>query len=180
MALIKCKECGKEISDSAVSCPNCGFKIIQENNIVKEIEVKSKQIRTGSIISLISSSIILLFLIMICTYNFLMPKTYTEKDKATFTINIGATKDEINQSAFTTYFVTGIIFTIISFILVILYLNKKIKKIKIYKIALLISSILELLLFYAYSQVAQCCGYIILILPLMNIVGAIIVVTGKE
>lgn len=24
MALIKCQECGKEISDKAVSCPNCG------------------------------------------------------------------------------------------------------------------------------------------------------------
>lgn len=26
MALIKCKECGKEISENAVSCPNCGAK----------------------------------------------------------------------------------------------------------------------------------------------------------
>lgn len=26
MALIKCKECGKEISDQATSCPNCGAK----------------------------------------------------------------------------------------------------------------------------------------------------------
>jgi len=26
MALIQCKECGKEISDTAVSCPNCGAK----------------------------------------------------------------------------------------------------------------------------------------------------------
>jgi len=26
MSLIKCIECGKEISDSARSCPNCGFR----------------------------------------------------------------------------------------------------------------------------------------------------------
>lgn len=26
MALIKCKECAKEISDSAKQCPHCGFK----------------------------------------------------------------------------------------------------------------------------------------------------------
>lgn len=26
MALIKCPECGKEISDRAVQCPNCGFQ----------------------------------------------------------------------------------------------------------------------------------------------------------
>lgn len=27
MALIKCPECGKEISDKAVSCPNCGYPL---------------------------------------------------------------------------------------------------------------------------------------------------------
>lgn len=25
MSLIKCNECGREISDSAVKCPNCGY-----------------------------------------------------------------------------------------------------------------------------------------------------------
>lgn len=30
MALIKCPECGKEISDRATSCPNCGYPISQE------------------------------------------------------------------------------------------------------------------------------------------------------
>ncbi len=30
MAMIKCPECGKEISDKAVSCPNCGYLIRQE------------------------------------------------------------------------------------------------------------------------------------------------------
>jgi len=35
MALIKCPECSKEVSDKAVSCPNCGFPIassIQQKN----------------------------------------------------------------------------------------------------------------------------------------------------
>ena len=27
MALIKCSECGKEISDKAKKCPHCDFKI---------------------------------------------------------------------------------------------------------------------------------------------------------
>jgi RNA polymerase subunit RPABC4/transcription elongation factor Spt4 len=27
MALINCKECGKEISDGAIACPHCGAKI---------------------------------------------------------------------------------------------------------------------------------------------------------
>lgn len=27
MALINCKECGKEVSDKAISCPNCGAQV---------------------------------------------------------------------------------------------------------------------------------------------------------
>lgn len=32
MSLIKCPECGKEISDKALTCPNCGFPINTGNN----------------------------------------------------------------------------------------------------------------------------------------------------
>ena len=31
MALIDCPECGKEISDKAPSCPNCGVVIAKDN-----------------------------------------------------------------------------------------------------------------------------------------------------
>lgn len=31
MSLIKCSECGKEISDKAVACPNCGMPLRQED-----------------------------------------------------------------------------------------------------------------------------------------------------
>ena len=27
MALVKCPECGREVSDSAKTCPNCGYKL---------------------------------------------------------------------------------------------------------------------------------------------------------
>lgn len=37
MALIKCKECGKEISDTAKSCPECGFVYKKEHSIIKTI-----------------------------------------------------------------------------------------------------------------------------------------------
>lgn len=39
MALIKCPECGKEISDKAINCPNCGFPI----NLV-EVETEQDRI----------------------------------------------------------------------------------------------------------------------------------------
>lgn len=35
MALIKCAECGKEISDSAENCPHCGCKTNQGKTVTK-------------------------------------------------------------------------------------------------------------------------------------------------
>lgn len=32
MAMIKCPECGKEISDRAIACPNCAFPIAEAKN----------------------------------------------------------------------------------------------------------------------------------------------------
>jgi hypothetical protein len=31
MALIKCPECSKEVSDSALTCPNCGYQLNPSN-----------------------------------------------------------------------------------------------------------------------------------------------------
>lgn len=43
MALIKCPECKKEISDKAVSCPNCGYEMLSTtNDLKKNISVVSK------------------------------------------------------------------------------------------------------------------------------------------
>lgn len=48
MALIKCKECGKEFSDMAAACPNCGYspaleqKKAVEKSLVSEEQRKSK------------------------------------------------------------------------------------------------------------------------------------------
>lgn len=49
MALIKCPECGKEISDQAASCPNCGCPIKKtngdsgEDNLGKKVEISIKK-----------------------------------------------------------------------------------------------------------------------------------------
>ena len=34
MALVQCPECGKEISDQAISCPNCGYTMRKEVEFV--------------------------------------------------------------------------------------------------------------------------------------------------
>lgn len=57
MALIKCPECGREnVSDSAISCPGCGYAIkkhfddiYSENSIDKEIKSKNRLDKTYSV-----------------------------------------------------------------------------------------------------------------------------------
>ena len=41
MALIKCKECGKKISDKAINCPNCGAPI-NKNEFSQELSVAKR------------------------------------------------------------------------------------------------------------------------------------------
>ncbi len=43
MALIKCADCGKEISDKAKSCPNCGCPIVQESEKTTEVKEKNAE-----------------------------------------------------------------------------------------------------------------------------------------
>jgi len=53
MALIKCSECGHDVSDSASSCPNCGHPISQVNgNLVHTDSAprKIKKYRVGFLI----------------------------------------------------------------------------------------------------------------------------------
>ena len=44
MALIRCPECGKEISDKASSCPNCGCPISGLEGLVELSKQKEKEI----------------------------------------------------------------------------------------------------------------------------------------
>ena len=45
MALIKCSECGKEISDKATTCPNCGSPTVSSEQAkkLKEEEIRKTQ-----------------------------------------------------------------------------------------------------------------------------------------
>lgn len=52
MALIKCPECGKEISDTAKSCPNCGHKT---KKLDKRIIIAIVSIITTIVIATVAS-----------------------------------------------------------------------------------------------------------------------------
>lgn len=67
MSLIKCVECGKEISDKAKQCPNCGIDFVKEKNKktnekIKK-EVKKKIPLAKKIIIILVSLIVGLFVL---------------------------------------------------------------------------------------------------------------------
>ena len=49
MALIKCNECGKEMSDHAKQCPNCGCPITQAKEVNQE-EIKEYNLNKTDIL----------------------------------------------------------------------------------------------------------------------------------
>ncbi len=74
MALIKCPECSKEnVSDTAVSCPNCGYGIKAHFNYIKkqeriakvQNELQIKKIKKKLIISSLILMVIFVFIIII-------------------------------------------------------------------------------------------------------------------
>lgn len=48
MALLKCPECGKDVSSEATSCPHCGFPL---KKVETKIEVKAESKRTNIVVN---------------------------------------------------------------------------------------------------------------------------------
>lgn len=69
MALIKCVECKKKISEGADICPNCGNKLTKEDRIIGFQLLKKEEKRGKNIfISLIFGIILVLFFVMLLLY----------------------------------------------------------------------------------------------------------------
>ena len=74
MALIKCPECGKEISDKAEICVNCGIKISDIENLHEVSQKKEQEIiqqqnnKTKSIIGIVIAIIVVVFFLWLIWY----------------------------------------------------------------------------------------------------------------
>ncbi len=82
MALIKCPECGKEISDTAKSCPNCGYRIKRPKN-----NVKRKLIIIGGAI----------LIIIVVTLLIIQNGRYKEDSSPFYTMESGTKMKEIHD-----------------------------------------------------------------------------------
>ena len=162
MALIKCKECGKEISSQAESCPNCG-------NILKR-ETKNKKV--GTIVILIASSISIILSILLKMAS-LVPTKISEK-KPIMTIGIKPNEAIFNgivQPIINTIY-WGI--PILLILLSVLRLIKNIPSKKIYGIVSLIMSILWSFILVIYIKNGSCCDVVFLVNSITALIGSII------
>lgn len=82
MALIKCPECGKEISDTAKNCPNCGYRIKRPKN-----NVKMKPIIIGGAI----------LIIIVVTLLIIQNSRYKEDSSPFYTMKSGTKMKEIHD-----------------------------------------------------------------------------------
>lgn len=80
MALIKCEECGHEISDKATFCPNCGCPRGNDVSELKQQESSLSQRRNGINKSyLIIIAVVIIMGLFLCVfYNLLPTETRTE------------------------------------------------------------------------------------------------------
>lgn len=62
MAMIKCPECGKEISDQAVSCPNCGYVLKKEPDVKRtKLSAAKKNVGAGTAYIVVGVAIFVVF-----------------------------------------------------------------------------------------------------------------------
>ncbi len=105
VALITCPECKKKISDTADSCPNCGYKLTPEK--VAEIKKKQLQVQKGCGIGCLAVIVIFAILYMIGSFSSDSQKTKTSTPVVSYAgevtslsvrgkkIKIGDTADQI-------------------------------------------------------------------------------------
>ncbi len=168
MALIRCKECGKEISDQAESCPNCGYKIKKQTQEV--IIKKGNTARTGTIMSIVASSIELAYIALL-----LLGIIFSEK--------AGKLPIE-NNTDFWTYFLMrmccyiSIVVSIATIIEGVNYLKNKIKREKytLYGINMLIYSIMML---PSMILMLNCCAIFLCVVPIISFIGSIMILVGN-
>lgn len=78
MALVKCTECGKELSDKATTCPNCGCPLGE----IQETEVTATSTKSATKKKTIIVMSIAILVVLAIIIGFLLYKSSSERKKA--------------------------------------------------------------------------------------------------
>lgn len=69
MALVKCKECGKEVSNKAEICVECGFPLSKKKNGSEEIKTQQKTRKSLKLQLLLSKIMMILGFVLAFGYS---------------------------------------------------------------------------------------------------------------
>lgn len=66
MALVYCPDCGKEVSDSAISCPNCAYPLSKLNTQISyQINPNNQLIIAGYVATFLSLLVLPIFFMLV-------------------------------------------------------------------------------------------------------------------
>ena len=181
MALIKCPECEKEISNKAESCPNCGYQL-KNKDMQQRKKEKSNSIKSGTILCIIGSSLLIGF-ILIILLAMLMPTT-KNMDDANLTTNetelkitIGGEDGTIDSTIAISYLIGIVIIDIFILLLGIIGVKNLIprKYMMLYGVIMLVLSII---LSAMMIMVLNCCFLFLFATPICCFIGSIKIILG--
>lgn len=162
MALAQCSECGKEVSDRAETCPNCGHPIGVEASSKKKASLK-----TGSIIGLIGGASFTL--IMVLAMSNLLNAPQDEPPDVTVTVESGTNAVIGNIGVLCCVAATAL------FIVALAMGSKLSRKAAIgVSVAALVLSIVALIGIALYFNVLMICiGWLFLWEPVLEVIGSV-------
>lgn len=174
MAIIKCPECEKEVSDTCKKCINCGRKLKRDKNSI------SKMTKSGCVVNIIATSLIIISIIIIFMINIFSSATHQDNNTQQSNINItvGTTTEPYTQDSQTMVnllfiiFITSILAISILTILILKGIGNK----------LILSIIMFVLNIGVYSFLLytfdNCCFIVLIIVPILYTIGSILCIIG--
>ena len=86
MPLVKCPECGKEVSDQALSCPHCGYPLKKPEPKKKKLNPDFSKmeviVRRSSSVAFVSAALILVFVGVFVALGIFFPKILQDEGAA--------------------------------------------------------------------------------------------------
>lgn len=162
MALVKCPECGREVSDSAETCPSCGHPIKQGD----PDQARRASFRSGAIMGLIGALSFLLLTVLLTTGSFNKPS------EGTADVSVSVESGQNPALAVAGYF--AVVGVTVLFLVALLF-AKRLKKrpaIVLSACALAISIVGMLGIFFFFGMLALCGGWLFMWQPVLEVIGA--------
>lgn len=170
MAIIKCSECGKEVSDLAAVCPSCGAPIAGVQSDKRE---KPHSVRSGSITGLIGS-LGLLATMAVC----MAISAATPKSNADLTVSVSPAEGSVIVAV---PIMVGFVLGLVCFVIGVVRANKlNRKKSLILSVLSLIGSLAIMIpTFAVWNVLMLCVGWVVGWGPILMTIGAVMMLKSS-